>query len=80
MGGKAPLIIMGGISFFGGIFAILLPETLGANLPESVNEVSIKIEENNMWHKFFKKSLHKSRLKNCTKIPRVGGNGYQDLS
>ena len=46
---------MGGISFFGGIFAILLPETLGANLPESVNEVStIRIEENSRWHKFLK--------------------------
>ena len=46
---------MGGISFFGGVFAILLPETLGANLPESVNEVSIKKEENSRQHKFFLK-------------------------
>ena len=42
LNGMAPLIIMGGSSLLGGICATLLPETLGAKLPESISEVKIE--------------------------------------
>ena len=37
--GVLPLIIMGGSSLLGGLLAILLPETLGSTLPETLDEV-----------------------------------------
>ena len=37
---KMALVIMGVCSLVAGIFAIILPETLGSKLPETISEVS----------------------------------------
>jgi len=38
-GAGAPYYVMGGCSVVGGLLALLLPETLGTNLPETVEDV-----------------------------------------
>ena len=39
MNGSLPLIIMGVSSLIAGILAIVMPETLGSKLPETIAEV-----------------------------------------
>lgn len=33
-----PLLVFGAIAFLGGVFAVLLPETLGGKLPDTIEE------------------------------------------
>lgn len=40
-----PLLIFGGVSLLGGIFALMLPETFGHKLPDTVEE-AVKIGSN----------------------------------
>ena len=35
------MVILGSISIFGGLLSLLLPETLGALLPETIEEVAL---------------------------------------
>lgn len=50
--GSTPLIIMGGSSLLGGLLALLLPETLGAKLPESIAQVVDLYNTGKPWYKW----------------------------
>jgi len=46
----APFYVMGGCSIFGGVLSLLLPETLGTNLPETFEDVeNIKKNAKPIW-------------------------------
>ena len=42
---ELPMLILGGSSVIGGLMAFALPETLGSNLPENIEDVK-KLREN----------------------------------
>ena len=37
-GQAAPFVIFGGLSFIAGVLALVLPETLGVDLPDTIKE------------------------------------------
>lgn len=51
-----PLVIMGSSSLLGGLLAILLPETLGAPLPETLSQVNDLYKLSKPWWKWLSKS------------------------
>lgn len=42
---QLPMLILGGSSVIGGLLSFALPETLGSNLPENINDVK-RLKEN----------------------------------
>ena len=47
---QLPMLIMGGSSIIGGVLAFLLPETLGAKLPENMQDVyDMKTNAKPLW-------------------------------
>jgi len=49
-GAAAPYLVMGGFAILGGLLALLLPETLGSNLPDTMEDVeNIKANSKPIW-------------------------------
>jgi len=49
-GTAAPYLVMGGFSILGGLLSLLLPETLGSNLPDTMEDIeNIKANSKPIW-------------------------------
>ena len=58
-----PMLIMGGSAFVGGILSLMLPETLGAQLPETLEEISTLKHNDKKFFSCWSKATLKARMK-----------------
>ena len=64
------MVIMGGCAILGGILSLLLPETLGAMLPETIEEIGLLKQNDKKFFQCWSKAKLKARLQELEDIKK----------
>lgn len=59
---EVPLVIMGGSAICGGLLSLLLPETLGALLPETLDEIGLLKDNDKSFFECWSKATLEARM------------------
>ena len=65
-----PMVIMGSCSILGGLLSLLLPETLGALLPETIEEIGLLKQNDKSFFQCWSKAKLQTRMQELEKAKK----------